>query len=103
MSGKEREMTKPDEKKYKVNQTKGKVIHVCEGYFVTSKLVNNGKTVADLTKDNRITLEKAKTIQSSTSISSTAKGSRYLILPVYENELSHPDSVKYQVRYITFK
>ena len=103
LSGKEREMTKPDEKKYKVNQTKGKVIHVCEGYFVTSKLVNNGKTVADLTKDNRITLEKAKTIQSSTSISSTAKGSRYLILPVYENELSHPDSVKYQVRYITFK
>lgn len=31
------------------------------------------------------------------------KGSRYLILPVYENENSPPNSVKFQVRYIRFE
>jgi hypothetical protein len=94
--GKEREMDG------KVRSTKKSVIHICEGYSVTSKLLRDGQTVEDLTKEDRITLEKAKAILNSRSISSTDKGSRYLILPVYETDDSPPNSVKFQVRYIKF-
>lgn len=45
----------------------------------------------------------ASQIAPGTNISSTDKGSRYLILPVYESMDSPPRSVKYQVRYISFK
>jgi hypothetical protein len=102
LRGKQREMTKPGEKLCKINDSKGTVIHQCDGYFVTSKLLKAGKTVADLTKDDRVTIEKAKTITASTCITSNTKGSRYLILPVYDNESSLPASVRYQVRYIKF-
>lgn len=102
LSGKAREMTKPGEKMCKINETKSSVIHKCDGYYVTSKLLKVGENVDDLTKDHRVTLEQAKSIQTSRCISSTGKGSPYLILPVYDNELSSPESVKYQVRYITF-
>ena len=95
-------ITKQREMDSKVKVIKKSVIHECEGYFVTSKLLTQGKTIADLTKDDRITLEKVKNIATSRCISSTDKGSRYLILPVYENELSPPTSVKFQVRYIKF-
>ena len=37
-----------------------------------------------------------------TCISSTEKGSRYLILPVYETMETRPTDEKYQVRYIDF-
>jgi hypothetical protein len=94
--------TKEREMDCKVKITKNSVIHEHEGYCVTSKLLQANKTVADLTKDDRITMEKARTIPPSRCISSTDKGSRYLILPVYENEMSPPKSVKYQVRYIKF-
>lgn len=103
LRGKEREMTKKGEKKCKVVVSKISAMHQCEGYFVTSKLLKAGKAVADLTKDDRITREQAKTILASTHITSTKTGSRYLILPVYENELSPPSSVKFQVRYIEFE
>ena len=76
-------------------------IHDCEGYFVTSKLVKAGKAVSDLTKADRLTMEKAKAIPPNTCILQTHH-SRYLILPVYENEMSLPTSVKFQVRYIKF-
>lgn len=102
LSGKAREMTKPGEKMRKIKETKGEVIHQCEGYFVTSKLLKVGESVKDLTKDCRVTLQQAKDIQTGRCISATGKGSRYLILPVYDNELSPPESVKYQARYITF-
>lgn len=100
---KEREMSKEGERKYKVIDTKGISIHKCpEGYYVTSKLLKAGNKVADLTKEDRITLEQSKLILASTHITSTGTGSRYLILPVYDNEMSHPESVRYQVRYIKF-
>jgi hypothetical protein len=94
--------TKEREMDCKVRGTKKSVIHNCDGYYITSKLIRSGQIVDDLTKDDRITIEKAMQISRSTSISSTDKGSRYLILPVYENEEAPPNSVKYQVRYIKF-
>ncbi len=96
-------VTKEREMDGKARSTKKSVIHICEGYSVTSKLLKPGQTVDDLTKEDRITMEKAKSIPASRSISSTDKGSRYLILPVYENEDSCPNSVKFQVRYIKFE
>lgn len=96
--------TKAREMQCKVNKEgKKSVIHECEGYFVTSKLLTEGQCVEDLTKEDRITIERAKTISTSRCISSTDKGSRYLILPVYENEMTPPENVKYQVRYIKFE
>ena len=95
--------TKNREMKTKTKQTKGNVIHNCNGYSVTSKLLKNGETVDDLTEDNRITINEAKKISASRCISSTNKGSRFLILPVYETIDSSPESVHYQVRYISFK
>jgi hypothetical protein len=103
LRSKQREMTKPGEKMCKINDSKGSVIHQCDGYFVTSKLLKDNRKVADLTKDDRLTLEKTKSISASSHIASTGTGSRYLILPVYETELSPPASVKYQVRYIKFQ
>ena len=101
LRGKEREMTKDGEKKIKITDSKKNNIHDCEGYFVTSKLVKAGKAVSDLTKADRLTMEKAKAIPPNTCILQTHH-SRYLILPVYENEMSLPNSVKFQVRYIKF-
>ena len=88
--------------KVKGTDTKKNVIHCVEGYFITSKLVGESG-VAGLTKDDRLKLAKANTIAPSRCISSTDKGSRYLILPVYETMDSPPNSVKFQVRYINFK
>ena len=79
------------------------VIHECEGYYVTSKLLTNGQTVETLTKEDRLTKDKASRIADSRCISSTNKGSRYLILPIYENEDTPPNDVKFEVRYIKFK
>jgi hypothetical protein len=87
----------------KVKISKKSVIHECEGYFVTSKLLTAGETVDSLTKDHRLTKEKADRIAASRCISSTDKGSRYLILPIYENMDTPPNEVKYEVRYIRFK
>jgi hypothetical protein len=94
--------TKENEMRSRVRISKKNVIHECEGYFITSKLLRPGQKTTDLTKNDRITLEKAKHIPYSRSISSTSKGSKYLILPVYENEDSPPQDVKFQVRYINF-
>jgi len=95
-------ITKEREMGCKVKITKNNVIHELEGYYITSKLLRVNQTVSDLTKDDRITIETAKKIPVSRCISSTDKGSRYLILPVYDNMMSQPKSVKYQVRYIKF-
>ena len=94
--------TKERDMKEKVQSTKKSVIHNCEGYSVTSKLLKPGQIAKDLTKEDRITMEKAMSIPASRSISSTDKGSKYLILPVYATMDSPPNSVKYQVRYIKF-
>lgn len=98
LKSKEREMDT------KVKSTKKSVIHIVSGgYSVTSKLLKAGQTVNNLSKDDIITKEHANNISPSTSISSTDKGSRYLILPIYEDINSHPNSVKFQVRYIKFE
>lgn len=96
--------TKSREMNTKVKDSKKSVIHKLEpsGHYVTSKILRAGCSVSDLNIDDIITYEKAKIISKSTSISSTGKGSKYLILPLYENSSSHPESVKYQVRYIRF-
>lgn len=99
LSTKEREMNCRG--KLKVN--KENALHACEGYLVSSKLLASGRIVEDLTKTDRLTLEMADAIPSGRCISSTDKGSRYLILPVYESEESSPAHVKFQVRYIRFK
>lgn len=87
----------------KPKQQKKSVIHNRKGYSVTSKLLKAGQTVDDLTEDNRITIEEANKISASRCISTTNKGSRFLILPVYQTKESPPESVKYQVRYVKFK
>jgi hypothetical protein len=96
-------VSKERDMKGKVRTTKKSVIHECEGYMVTSKLLKSGQTVDDLTNECRLTDEMAKLISASSCISSTEKGSRYLILPVYENMSSPPKSVTYEVRYICFE
>ena len=87
----------------KVGATKkNSVIHIVEGYSITSKLVGvNG--VAGLTKEDRLTIELANAIAPSRCISSTDKGSRYLILPVYSTMECPGNSACFQVRYINFK
>ena len=77
-------------------------IHRVEGYAITSKLLKNGQTVEDLTKEMRLTLSEANNIIESRCISSTDKGSRYLILPVYQDLDTPPNKEKYQLRYIKF-
>lgn len=93
-------------------ETKKSVIHAnenTEDYSVTSKLLKAGETTNDLTKYNRITIERCNDlkcvddIEASRCISTTNKGSKYLILPVYQNENSLPKDVKYQVRYLCYK
>ena len=74
------------------------------GYAITSKL---GKK-DEITQENRVILEMVTNpsangyIGPGTCISSTEKGSRYLILPVYETMETRPTDEKYQVRYIDF-
>ena len=97
-------MVKMKTKKTRIS--KKNVIHrspETRDYAVTSKLLKAGKTVHDLNYEDVLTIEKANRIAPSTCISSTDKGSRFLILPVYENENTPPNKEKYQVRYISFK
>jgi hypothetical protein len=82
LSTKEREMNCRG--KLKVN--KENALHSCEGYLVSSKLLTSGRTVEDLTKSDRLTLEMADAIPCGRCISSTEKCSRYLILPVTDSE-----------------
>ena len=99
-------VTKQRQMNTKTKASKKSVIHSSEatrGYMVTSKLLKGGKTIKDLSYEDVLTIDKAKAIAPSTCISSTDKGSRYLILPVYENESTPANREKYQVRYISFK
>lgn len=90
--------------KSKVTTSKKSVIHKTEeGYLVTSKLLKNGRKVSDLTSTDRITEKMARNISKQTCISTTEKGSRYLILPVYPSMQSEPRDVKFQVRYLSYK
>jgi len=91
--------TKSREMKCKVTEQKKNAIHTTSGgYSVTSKL----KKVAEMGDEDRVDMTKASSIGSSTCIS-TKSGSGYLILPVYETMDSPPQSVKFQVRYLSYK
>jgi hypothetical protein len=97
--------TKDREMRSKKKESKKNAFHTVNpgGYIVTSKLLKGKKTVKDLCPDDRLTLDMANKISAQTCISSTLKGSKYLVLPVYDNMDSPPKSVQYQVRYISFK
>uniref|UniRef100_A0A6C0C4Z6 Uncharacterized protein n=1 Tax=viral metagenome TaxID=1070528 RepID=A0A6C0C4Z6_9ZZZZ len=85
--------------KTKVSGSKGGAIHKSSGGYEVSTKLN---TKAEITDDDRLDINKSLTIGNGNSISSTEKGSRYLILPVYETMESQPKDVLYQVRYIKF-
>ena len=70
----------------------------CGGYAVSSKL----HELAIQTAEHRLTLETVARIGEGTCISSK-KGSRFLILPVYETLDTPPDQEKYELRYLKFK
>jgi len=97
LQGKESDM------RTKTRCTKESLIHERDGYFISSRKLKQGKTVSDLTKEDRLTIAKANEIVSSFGISSTKKGNKYLILPVYETEDTPGNEVMFQVRYIKFK
>ena len=69
------------------------------GYWVTSKF----NKVAEIKDEDRIIRSGLDNIGASTCISSTEKGSRFIIIPFYETWDTAPNKVKYQVRYIHFK
>lgn len=91
-----------DLKKGVSTNDKIKPIHLVNGYAITSKLLKNGQTKEDLTKEMRLTLRDAGMIEAGRCISSTDKGSCYLILPVYDSLDTPANKEKYQVRYIDF-
>ena len=75
------------------------------GYALSSKL----NKISSMTQDDRLTMEMVCNPQAQgyigegTCISSTDKGSGFLILPVYDTLDSPANSEKYQVRYIKYK
>ena len=71
----------------------------CRGYSVTSKLLSKGMKATSLTAEDRLTIERANAISDGACIS-TKKGSRFLVLPVYESMDTPADQVQYQVRYL---
>ena len=72
------------------------------GFLVSTRLIPVSGTKKNLTDVNRLTYDKADKIDNGFGISSTEKGQRYLILPVYKTMDSPPNSVEFQVRYISF-
>ena len=85
--------------KTKVSGVKGGAIHKSPGGYEVSTKLN---TKANITDDDRLDMIKANDIGGGNCISSSDKGSRYLILPVYETMETPAKNVKYQVRYINF-
>jgi len=82
----------------KVNNSEDDPIHNYDGYFVTSKLLKRGKKVADLTKEDRFIVGK-NDLGNGSCISTTGRGSSYLILPIYKTKDSPPESVEFEIRY----
>lgn len=74
------------------------------GYAVSTKITKkNESTQADrITYDKAIHRHSPGFISEGSCISSTNTGSRYLILPIYENMDTPPTQEKYQVRHIIF-
>ena len=101
--------TKSREMGTKKKEQKKSAIHRPDGYAVSSKLLKGGKKVEDLKAIDRVTIEQATNpraegyIADGQCISSTDKGSRFLIIPVYEDMDTPSNKEKYNVRYISFK
>ena len=101
--------TKGREMDTKKKETKKGAIHRPDGYAVSSKLLKPGQTVEDLKAEDRVIISQATNpqavgyIPAGRCISSTDKGSRYLIIPVYDNMETAPNKEEYQVRYISFR
>ena len=72
------------------------------GYWATSKLLGQSQKVEDITDLSRKTRSCLTNIGAGACISSTDKGSRFLIIPFYETLETAPNKEKYQVRYIHF-
>ncbi|MBF95541.1 MAG: hypothetical protein CMH58_10330 [Myxococcales bacterium] len=84
-----------------IGSKKGALIEI-DGFWVSTRLIKASETKESLTAEHRLTFDKADKIYNGFGISSTEKGQRYLVLPVYESMNSLPNSVKFQVRYISF-
>ena len=69
------------------------------GYWVTSKLT----MISDVKDEDRKMRSDLVNIGAGSCISSTDKGSRFLIVPFYETSDAAPNKEKYQVRYIHFR
>jgi len=78
-----------------------KSFHNIDGYLISSKILKNGEKVKNLKSNDRLTYDKLSAMSDGIYLSSTNRGSKYLILPFYENINSPPQDVKYQVRYLS--
>lgn len=70
-----------------------------DGYIITPKLTK----IENMTPEERVTLVKSRSIGPGTCISTTSKGAKYLIIPVYESYDTPPEDVKFQLRYLKMK
>jgi len=96
---KRREMgLKSSEVKVKKTEGTGSCNETAGGYWVTSKLTS----LSDLKDEDRKMRSDLANVGAGTCISSTDKGSRFLIVPFYETPETPPNKEKYQVRYIHF-
>lgn len=81
------------------NAPRPKEFYRIDGYAVSTKALGIKK--AKLKASNRLTIQAANAIGKGSNISAAGKkGGSYLVLPVYESMDSHPDSEKYQLRYL---
>ena len=97
---KKREMgLKSSEVKDKKEGDNGACHQTSGGYWVTSKFVK----VSEMKDEDRKMRSDLVNIGAGTNISSTEKGSRFLIVPFYDTQDRPPNKEKYQVRYIDFK
>tara|TARA_Y100001970_G_scaffold199533_1_gene242712 strand:+ start:171 stop:1799 length:1629 start_codon:yes stop_codon:yes gene_type:complete len=69
------------------------------GYALSSRMP---KKIEELTQGDRLIMDDSLPAPSF-GISSSEKGNRYLILPIYETRETPPNKEKYQVRYIKFE
>ena len=73
--------------------------YTIDGYELSTRLnTYYGKNKDELEASDRLTLEKYNSISIGMNISSTGKGQKYMVYPVYETE--HSREVQYYVRYL---
>jgi len=80
-----------------------KIRQQCGGYAVCTRLPRKCTKRDDLTSEHRVTKAAAAKIAAGMCISSTKKGNRYFVLPVYASLDTAPDQEQYEVRYIRHK